>query len=232
MLAKLYAFTPVAMALIAATVVSWAGTDGSRSAHAVMGTGDGRQLPSNDRVLRSLGWWGSATLLIANGALFASLYFGVVFLAVVAPGWPVQDLAATEGSGSITLAAGAGLAALASIALIAAGWVDRVRKAGRLAVGGWVMLAACALLVAGAVGHWQAMGGHPQDHALYALQAIMLAYVLVHFVICGLIFIAIRRSAKEGAVTAPGITVWRQWLVYTGICGLLVAVPLGMERLS
>jgi cytochrome c oxidase subunit I+III len=231
MLAQLYWFTPLAIALIAYALVTWAGTDGEGKPSGMIPIGDGRELPPNARLASSLGWWGSATLLIANGALFASLYFGAVFLAVVAPNWPANDLIGRE-SGDDILLLGGGMAVLVSSAAIAAaGWFDRLWRGNRTAAGLGAIVLTSALMLAGTMAHWWSMGGLPVMHALYASQAALLFYVAAHFAISALIAVAIRRAADEGQVTDASIAVLRQWLVYTGACGVFVALALIVERL-
>lgn len=231
MLAQLYWLTPLAIALVALALVTWAGTDGAGRGEGPVPVGDGSELPRNHRIAGSLGWWGSVTLLIANGALFASLYFGAVFLAVVAPNWPAAPLAGREPGDGLGLLVGGAAVLAASAGLAGAGWLGRLWRENATTAGFGAIFATGALLLVGTIVHWRFMGGLPTMHALYALQGVMLSYVVAHFAICALIAVAIRRAAAKGRASDASVAVLRHWLVYTGACGVLVAIALLVERL-
>ena len=231
MLAKLYMFTPLALLAIALVAVSWAGSDGARSTMASIPTGDGRALPANHSIERSLGWWGSATLLIANGALFASLLFGAAYLAVVAPGWPADGEAVRQGGTGLAAAAGALLVLLAGVTGVLAARADRLWPADGIGRAALAITVPGLLLLTGASGHLWSMGGHPTQHALFALQSVLLAYAIAHFVLCWLILAGSHRARIDGRLTLAGVAVARQWLSYSSVCTALVAAALVMERL-
>lgn len=230
MLAGLYVLTPLAMAAIAVASVSWAGSDGARGTMTSIPLGDGRERPVNQATERSLGWWGSSILLIANGALFASLLFGAAYLAVVAPGWPADAEAARQADASLAAASGAVLVLLAGVAGFLAARADRLWTAGSIGRPGLAVALPFLTLLIGASGHLWSMAGHPTAHALFALQAVLLGYVTAHFILCGLILLGVHRARTGGQMSLAGVAVARQWLSYSSVCTALVAAALIMER--
>lgn len=120
-LAQLCALTPIPMAVVAALIRVWGRgmVRGVRSASVAVTPG--LALPEQGQRPRTLGWSASVALLVADGALSASLVFGVGLLALVAPDRP-------------GLAAVAGMAALSWIGLAVLGPVaapSAVRAPGR-----------------------------------------------------------------------------------------------------
>jgi len=53
--------------------------------------GRGEMAPIHREAAGAPGWWGSASLLVADGTALASLLFGYAFLWVIAPNWPPPE---------------------------------------------------------------------------------------------------------------------------------------------
>ena len=113
MLFGLYTLAPLGLIAIAAICWRWQGFTGTRQGHAQVTVAPGLQLPLSWHVPDGLARTGMVCTLIADGTLFACYLFAVGFLTVIAPNWPAP--ASTVAQGSALLVAGTvGLLALAS----------------------------------------------------------------------------------------------------------------------
>ncbi|HHX88997.1 MAG TPA: cytochrome c oxidase subunit I, partial [Paracoccus sp.] len=88
MLASLYWLTPLALAGVAVLVWRWARMQVSRHDLAPVEIAPGLHLPVHHHIQRTLVYSGIVSLLVADGAMFGSLLFGVGFLSVVTQGPP------------------------------------------------------------------------------------------------------------------------------------------------
>ncbi|GGB55204.1 cytochrome c oxidase subunit I [Blastomonas aquatica] len=225
MLAGLYWVAAAVIVLIAAVCASWIRL--VAPAHAGYAPVPDRieSLPASPSYPHALGWWGSAVLLTANASLFGSLLFAVAFLAVVAPGW--NNLPADDGPGFVRLAAllvmGTGGALLLWAAL-------RSRHAGH--GGHQVVIGAGVLAVtAGALGVGWTMNGSPTEHARFAVQGAILAYLIAHTLILVTMHLAAARGHRIGVKKIAIGGVLAQWHGYTGAVTLIGALALAVSRL-
>ena len=176
-LAGLYAGAAVLAVAALLVALYWLWGTGLKSDPAPIPIAHGRTLPSSRRSAQSPAWWGMVFTLIFDGALFASLLFGYLFLWTIAPNWPPPAfIEPTPLLAAITLAALVltGIAAGRAVAANGAGrdaraqaWFALAAGAGALATAG---LAAVPALFAPPAG----------DHAYGALVFALSAYAALH----------------------------------------------------
>jgi cytochrome c oxidase subunit I+III len=117
MLLKLYPLAPVALAVTAALALAWTRTTGARHATGPLPIAPGEAAPPHWETPRPPSWWAMLATIGADATLVASLAFGAIFLATVAPGpGPAETLRhaeATSGLAAIALATAAAAGLLA-----------------------------------------------------------------------------------------------------------------------
>ncbi|MFN4154332.1 MAG: cytochrome c oxidase subunit I [Paracoccaceae bacterium] len=226
MLAGAYWLAPVAIVGIVLMVWRWGAVMGSGQDHALVDAAPGLALPLHWQVRGTLAYGGAVATLVADGALYACLLFGVGFLSVVAPGWP-----APESGLSGILPAVLGIVAL--LALVAGSAVARLAEAGRASdvaqrralagavAGGLALLAMAGLAL---------LLDDPTRHARDALRGVLLGFAVVHALIAALLALrtlADARGGRIGAARRGAVPVWRLWqdfaLATTAVSALLVA---------
>ncbi|MCC6000666.1 MAG: cbb3-type cytochrome c oxidase subunit I, partial [Pararhodobacter sp.] len=235
MLAGAYAATPLPLLLVAALIWRW-GRGMVRPVDALPVTvAPDLALPVQGLRRRTLGWSGSLCLLIANGTLFASLVFGIGFLAVVAPGWPGP--ASQPGSAVVPWVALAALGPmLAVLAVRRAETRQRQgRTAGSSALAGFAGNAAALMALAViALAHMD----DPTRHARVALHGVLIGYVTLHTLIGAAMAGFALDQARRGEIDArhAGILpTWRLWQGYTAATTLIaaaLAVGLGLQGMG
>lgn len=221
-LAMLFDFYLLAIvaALITAGLFVLAGQSaGLAHDYGPMPVGHGVNVPPHTEVAEPPPWLALIFALVANGALFTSLVFGVLYLWISAPNWPPQ--VAPEPSIPLVVAA---VAALAVAAVATRGSLRAARLGG--VPQGWIALAMLALLAVIAV-VVVLIGGvvpHPREHALGATAAALLGYVALHAGI-GLLFLLSNLLRLAAGSISPRRTLdlrlTRLWLDYTGATGLV-----------
>ncbi|WP_069050870.1 cytochrome c oxidase subunit I [Blastomonas sp. RAC04] len=225
MLAGFYWVAAAAVVLVAAMCASWirpvAPIQGTTAA--VPETIEG--LPASPFYRHGLGWWGSAVLLVANASLFASLLFAVAFLSVIAPGW---EGAVQENPHGVLPMAALLVTAIGGALLLCAGlWSQRAATAGQRALAWAGMLA----VAAGALASGAMMTGSPAEHARHAVQAAILAYLVLHALILVTMHLAAARGHRIGVQAVATQGVLAQWHGYTGLVSLIGALALAVAKL-
>ncbi|SHF74263.1 cytochrome c oxidase subunit I+III [Kaistia soli DSM 19436] len=219
MLAKLYPLTLAMAAVTAGLFVFAALNAGLDRDHGLLPVGRGVSVPVHTECAHPPAWWALVFTLIADGTLFTSLVFGLLFLWVAAPNWPPVAVPDT----------GLALSLVCILALAAAAFFARralVRLVGRQAPRLFIALAALALLVAIGVAV-VLIGGivpRPSDHALGATAAALLTFLALHAGI-GLLFLLVATlrlaSGRAGPTRTIDLRLARLWIDYTAITGAL-----------
>jgi len=147
----------------------------------VADAGRGLALPLYANASQSVGWWGMAVLLIADGAVVISFAFAYLFLWTARPlAWPPDD---SQAPGFLE-PAGLSLLVLGAYALFET--AERMNRGGRGAATGGCLIAAmifsCAAVYFGL--RWlHGLGIDPTRHAYGAAVWTLLGYVAGHIAI-------------------------------------------------
>lgn len=178
------------------------------------------QLPLHFDVAKNIAHSGVATLLVANGSMYASFLFGIGFLSVIAPNWPPP----ASGLGMVQAAlALAVIALLACVSVLARGISGRRALLGSIL--GALALGLIAVLASGL--------DDPARHARAALYAFALGYVAVHTLIGSLLAAHAYQQSKDGRLTAhrAGVQpVWLLWQNYTFITALILLCVVALQQ--
>ena len=228
MLFKLY-FLALLMALVVAGLfVCWGQNAGHSRDFDSLPVGRGLSLPPHTEVASTPPWWALIFALVADGTLFTSLVFGVLYLWISAPNWPPAATPVTN----IPLALAGGAALFAAAAA--------TRRSLRLQASGrspqaWIGLAALLLLaaIAGVVVLIGNVIPHPREHALGATAAALFGYVALHAGIGLLFLVSNFMRLAAGFISSRrliDLRLTRLWLDYTAITGaiaigLVLALP-------
>ncbi len=226
MLSGLYVLTPLALIAIVLVAWRWGAFMGIAQDHAPVGVAPDLALPLHWSCRTTLAHGGAVATLVADGALYGCLLFGVGFLSVVAPGWPAPP--SGLGTPLTLLPALTCLLALA-LASLAARRAEalRMQAAGRR----WALTGALAGLVAlFALAGLALLLDDPRRHARDALRGVLLGFALFHAALA-LIFAwrtcCDQREGRMGATRRGAAPVWRLWqdfaLATTAVSALLVA---------
>jgi cytochrome c oxidase subunit I+III len=217
LLLKVYTLAAVGVLLVAGLFVHAGRSAGLRQDHGPVPVGRGVALPPHTEAASPPPWIALNVALGANGALFASLVFGVFYLWLVAPNWPPSEV----------LALGTVLPALIVVGLALAPVAARAALRALLGGGparGWLAIQAAALICAGAalaVTFLQLPD--PRAHAYSAASFVLLAYVALH-VFVGLLFLTSTALRLRSGHIAPrrslDLRLTRLWLDYTLATGL------------
>ena len=195
--------------------------------HPLLPVGQGLSLPPHTQVDGSPPWWGLVFTLVADGALFASLIFGALYLRLIAPGPAAPELGLPALGWLAAAAALVGpLATRGALAANAAGqWRGPWLGAGLL--GALVAAGAFAAMIATAE-------VDPRAHATAAVQAALVGYGALHAGIGALMLLSAGLRVRGGYVSAArrlDLLLCRLWSDYAAVTGLLalglaLALPL------
>ncbi|HEY2753333.1 cytochrome c oxidase subunit I [Phenylobacterium sp.] len=210
----------LAMALVTAGLFVLAGQSaGLARDYGPMPVGRGVSLAPHTESADPPAWWALIFALVADGTLFTSLVFGLLYLWISAPNWPPAGRPETHLLPALT-----SVAALVVAAIGARGALRSV-AAGRPPER-WIALAALGLIaaIAGIVVLIGNVVPRPNVHALGATAAAVLAFVALHAAI-GLLFLLSnllrRRSGLVSALRRVDFRLSRLWIDYTTITGAL-----------
>ncbi len=207
-LLKLYSLAPLPLVALAVLGWRWAWVLGEKRLHGSLPIGHGIEARVHAEVRDTTGWWGSVFLLVANGALFASLLFGHAFLWVIAPNWPPPELVTPS---LAVLLAGVGGALMATLS---ARFMSRATMAG----------AGLALLLAALIATAWFLAPSPQVHAYGAVVAVLLGYGIIHVGVAILVglFAGLRhRAGFTAASLGAEPRIARLWMNYGTATGLI-----------
>jgi cytochrome c oxidase subunit I+III len=214
--------------VVAGLFMRWGQGAGHARDYDHLPVGKGLSLPPHTEVASAPPWWALIFALVADGTLFTSLVFGVLYLWISAPNWPP----AVTPSTNLPLA----LACVAALFVAAAGARGSLRAQVRgRASQAWIGLAALVLLAA--IGAVVVLIGdvipHPREHALGATAAALFGYVVLHAGI-GLLFLLSNFMRLAAGFISPrrliDLRLTRLWLDYTAVTGaiaigLVLALP-------
>ncbi|WP_371347190.1 cytochrome c oxidase subunit I [Ancylobacter sp. IITR112] len=230
MLAGLYAFAPVALIPVAGLIWIWARRLAAPADVTPVEVAPGLALPVRPADGSTLTRSGLAALLFANGTFFASLLFGVAFLALVSPGPPRP---VWDADGTVPVMAGA-IIALLAIGALAHHWTlaraEAGRGAGVVPLGALLAnLLALATLVALAL--WQLPD--PTRHAADAVRAALIAYVGLHIALAALFSAFAADQARRGELIPGASGALRNaglWQGYSCAAAALAAAALWAQE--
>ncbi|WP_459618551.1 cytochrome c oxidase subunit I [Bordetella sp. 2513F-2] len=203
-LAKQYLLAGCALAAMTAVFLAWAWRGRRLQAPppvAGLHTGGGAPAP---------GLWGTGLALVADATCYGALLFGYAFLWRAAPAWPPPAGLATGG-----------VAPWLVLAALAAGTLASSSRAGLRGA----LPAAGAAIVAVAALAWLQHDALPdgRQHAYAAVARALLAYVLLHAAVAGLLSGFVAWTAKRGSAPLPpgdvAARVMRLWWRYTAVTG-------------
>jgi cytochrome c oxidase subunit I+III len=229
LLFKIYWVSVAGFLITVALVLSWTRGRGLLSDWGAIDVGHGERAPTQYEGPNPPSWWALAVALVANGGFFASLLFGVLFLWVVAPGWPPPEV--LSGGTMAGALAALGLATAAAGGRAAAGQHHGDAFARRRT---WLLL--CA------TGHALALGGlawigfahlpDPTSHSYVAASGALLVYSGLHAFI-GFVFAVYGHYRDWSGYVSPARTLdlrigtlWHTYTAATGLVALFTVVVL------
>jgi cytochrome c oxidase subunit I+III len=226
LLFKLYWLAPVFLVLTVASLLAWSHGTGTTQDLGELPIGKGETAPVHWETQKPPSWWAAVFACAADATLFASLLFGGLFLWLVAPVWPPQNVFAPPSA----------LIALAAFITVAAAGLGRnaVRSllAGRSPVL-WLSLTLLAQLVAVLAFMLLALQvPQPTSHAQQATLFVIFLYGAIRAAIAALFagyglwrvragYVSPRRSLdlRIGAI-------WHDYAAVTALVGLAATVLL------
>ena len=227
MLGSLYVLAALALVPVAVLVWVWVrGMAPMGDLHPVAVAPDLRLPVHHHARSPTLAQSGLQALLVADGALFASLLFGVGFLSVVTQAPPPPPPLAGGGGLALALASIVGALALAA----GSAWLARGVAAGAATSPLWPWAGVVCNLVALVLLAWVAFQlDDPRIHARDALRAAMAGYVGLHILVAAAMaaFTAdqFRRGEIASATGGGAIPAWANWQMFTAVTtGITVAV--------
>ena len=219
MLFQFYLLALVMTLVTAGLFVVSAQSAGHARDYGLLPVGRGLSLPPHTEVASAPPWWALIFALVADGTLFTSLVFGVLYLWISAPNWPP----AVKPETNLSLA----IASVAGLFVAAGGARVSLRSlAENRAPQAWIGLAAVALLavIAAVVVLIGNVIPHPSEHALGATAAALLGYVAFHAGI-GLLFLLSNLMRLAAGFVSPrrlvDLRLTRLWIDYTTVTGAL-----------
>jgi cytochrome c oxidase subunit I+III len=229
LLFKLYWISLVPLAGVVVLLLAWTGPCGFREDHGPLPIGNGLNLPIHYEVDRPPSWWAMVFALVGNGTLYTSLLFGVLFLWLVAPGWP--PLAVAEPGLVLPLAA---VLLAAAAPLLARSGIAAAQKSGSAflphVLAAAAQLGACLILV------WLMATAipDPTTHAYLAASFVVLGYCALHTGL-GVIFAGFgawrQHAGYVSARRTLDLRIGKLWHDYTALSvlagvGLVLLLPL------
>ena len=212
LLFKVYWIVPIAALAVIGLFLVWPRELGAQSDVGPITIGEDTAVPADGEVVNNVTWWASMFAIAVDTTLYASLLFGGLYLAVVAPGW--------EGGAPA-------LDWLPALGLVSAFMAAMLARRGRSlnAAGGspWGMLLGAATLsavtalicVAG-----MAMLGDATVHANVALRFALFLYCAVHAVVALLVSAHAAWRWRTGYVSAVRSTDLRLSVLWTDYAAL------------
>ncbi|PWK61451.1 cytochrome c oxidase subunit I [Roseicyclus mahoneyensis] len=219
MLFKVYVLAILAAIAVAGLFVWGARSSGQPVDHGPLPIGHGLSAPPHPEAATSPPVLAMGVTLIADGAFFTSLIFGVIYLWLVAPNWPPPEV--IEAGLALPLIVAAGLVAGP---IAARGAAAALR--GKGSVMPWLSAQAVALLTTLAALVWLIAVAlpDPQTHGYAAASFALLAYVCLHLGIAGLFVISNANRLRSGHI-APrrdhDLRLTRAWQDFTALSGLI-----------
>ena len=223
-----YWLSLVGLALTLVCSLAWLWSNGLRHDPTPQAIGYGETAIPHPASPEAPGRWGMVFTLLADGVLFASLVFGLLFLWVAAPDWPPATL--LEADWLLAAAAAAGLL-LAAGAARPAVIEPRSSTLALAALGSLAALLALAWIAAVAA-------PAPTTHAYAATSMTLLAYAGLHALI-GLIGCLLVLARLRAGFVSPlrnleprVLALWQTYTAVTGLIalGLVTGLPAAMAE--
>lgn len=209
---KLYVLLPVAVLAAIILFFFWTRSLGEREDHGAIDIGQGKAVPTDGEVKDNVTWWATLCGITCDATLYASMLFGALYLALIAPGW-TPPYPALDGFGLFALPT-----ALAGLVL--ARLAERRNGSGLSPAP--LLVAAClaglvtTLLLVTAI----VLVPDPTSHANLALRVALLVYCAVHALVAMLLALHALLRWRGGFVSARRATdlrVTRAWTDYAAI---------------
>jgi cytochrome c oxidase subunit I+III len=210
------------IALLAVVVIAliWVWGLGSKTPEGPVDAGHGLILPTSREVPDPPGWWGSLTLLLADGVHFGSLLFGYAFLWTIAPNWPPSSWFVPDPLGpALALAGVTGLVVGPRLT------VRGIRRQGGIQPGLVIAVVGALALFAGAASVWLARpnpAGHAYDATLWLLAGHVALHATITVIMLG--FLIARVAAGYASARRVGeariVQLWADFTALTGVMAL------------
>jgi cytochrome c oxidase subunit I+III len=218
LLFKFYWISGVGIVLTLALLLRWTKGGGLTEDHGPVEIGQGERALLHYEAEYPPARLAMIFALLADGVLFGSLAFALVFLWVVAPAWPPADVIVGGWTQAFTLVVGLGVTAIMAVRAVGFG-DDRSGRERSLILGlatGVMGLAAAFLLLLGAL-------PDPTAHAYGAVTSALTVYCAVHAAV-GIILsgYGLHRS-RAGYVSArrsQDLTIAAHWHRFTFVTAL------------
>jgi cytochrome c oxidase subunit I+III len=220
---KLYWLSVLPLAVTVALLLAWTRTTGFDRDHGALPIGRGELAPPHLEAEGAPSWWAMVFVLVANATLYASLLFGMLFLWLVAPGWPPERIVGVAVVPSLVAAA----------ALVGAALCGRIAVSANAASHSPIAwLALCAAGNAAATICFFLLLPAMQDataHAQAATAFVILAYAGLHAALGALLAVfGISRvlSGKVSPRRSLDLRIGQLWHGYTALAGLAALAAL------
>ena len=218
LLTKVYWLAVLGLVLSTALFFVWTRELGAREDSPPLDIGRGEVAPLDDQTPRPLSWWGTVLGLAGNAAVFTSLLYAALFLAVVAPLWPAPD----HDRQVLTAALAVALLLLGAFARRRALSVDRAAI--------WLPVSALAHLGATATLFILAIGvPAPATHAYGAVSMAVWIYCLVQSAVATLLSFYAWWRLRTGMISAQrsvDLRIGWLWSAYAAAASILGAAVL------
>jgi cytochrome c oxidase subunit I+III len=212
LLFKVYWIVPLAAIVIVGLFLVWPRALGAKRDMGPIDIGQGEAVPIDVEVEDNVTWWASKIAVAGDATLYASLLFGALYLAFVAPGWdgPAPGIGWQPAIGLVT-GLGASLLARRARGQNAAGISPFGPLLGAAGLAGLTALACVAGIV---------LLESPTLHANGALRLALLTYCAIHSGIAMLITAHAAWRWHEGYVSAVRATSLRLSVLWTDYAAL------------
>lgn len=212
LLFKLYWIVPIAAVGVVILFFRWTPELGARRTLGVIDIGQSKAVPVDGEVKDNVTLWATLCAIACDATLYASLLFGGLYLALIAPGWtapppPLPVLPALS-----LLAAFAAMLAVRRAGAANAGAQSPVLGLVQALVLGLAGLLALALALV--------LVPSPTSHANHALRFALLTYCAVHSGVAALLALHALLRWRNGFVDATRATdlrVTRAWTDYAAV---------------
>jgi len=230
LLFKVYWIVPIATVAVVILFFLWTRPLGARRNMGAIDIGQGRAVPVDGEVKDNVTYWASLSGIAVDATLYASLLFGALYLAVIAPGWD-EPLPAINWLPAIAL-----VTAIVSLALARRAETSNakgVSPAPMLMLAACVGMATTLIIVMG-----MAIIPDPTAHANLALRFVILAYCAVHSAVAVLLALHAWLRCRGGFVSSARATdlrvtrVWTDFAAITQLPGWAVLLMLSSGGLG
>lgn len=220
LLFKVYWIVPPAAVVVINLFFFWPRSLGSRRDVGPIDIGQDEAVPVDGEVKDNVTWWASKAAVAADATLYASLLFGALYLAVVAPGWdgPAPVTHWLPAIGLLTAAAGSVLARRAS----------SLNASSRAPFGALLVSAGLSTMTALSCVVGLVLLGDATVHANLALRFALYTYCAIHAGVAMLVTAHAAWRWREGYVSAIRATDLRLATLWTDYAALALLPAWGL----